>query len=482
VATAVDAPPGPAVPPRGRRILDPIRRHPAIATAVGLLAFSAALVRWANTRPGFDPYGWLVWGHQTLSLSLNTNAAPSWKPLPYLFTVPYALAGHYEMWLWLTTAVALSLSGAIFAGRIAYRLTNAPAGRRWAAWVAAVVAGIASLGIVQYFHFVLSAQSDPIVVALCLGAIDCHLSGRRRWAFVLLALAGLARPEVWAFQGLYAIWAWRSVPSMRWFMAGIVAAMLLLWFGIPALTAKTAFIAGQNAFNSPRRLHSNLVGGTVNRFLELYEKPVLIAALIALGLAIWRRDRRVLMLCACVVLWVLIEIAFVLHGWPGVKRYLFPPAALTAVIGSIGIGWLLADPPRVAGARWPGIALGAVLIASFLPGLVVDARHEHRDIVAQRKRSDVINELAVLVGKLGGPGRFHACGEPLTRLQYQSMVAFTLHDNVAAVGYKYGPAIAAKSRPIVLITPGPINGWLIHALHQTKPQCRSLNGKLDLQI
>src|SRR5579862_4253009 len=125
-------------------------RAPVIAAAVGagLLVLSTALVLWAKTRPGFDPYGWLVWGHQTLEWSLNTNAAPSWKPLPYLLTVPYALAGHYEMWLWLTTAVALSLSGAIFAGRIAYRLTDAPADRRWAAWVAAVVAGLASLGIV----------------------------------------------------------------------------------------------------------------------------------------------------------------------------------------------------------------------------------------------------------------------------------------------------------------------------------------------
>ena len=38
--------------------------------------------------------------------ALDTNAAPSWKPLPYLFTVPYALFGHYEMWLWMITAVA----------------------------------------------------------------------------------------------------------------------------------------------------------------------------------------------------------------------------------------------------------------------------------------------------------------------------------------------------------------------------------------
>jgi hypothetical protein len=461
-----------------RRALVAIRAHPAISTGVGLLAFSALLARWANTRPGFDPYGWLVWGHQTLIGSLNTNAAPSWKPLPYIFTVPYALAGHYEVWLWLTTAIAISLAGAIFAGRIAYRLVDAPPERRWAGYVAAVVAGAASLGIVQYFHFILSAQSDPIVVSLCLGAIDCHLSGRRRWAFALLALAGLARPEAWLFEGLYAIWAWRAVPSMRWFMAGGVVVMLALWFGIPAITAKTFFIAGQNALHSPRALHSSKISGTLSRFLSLYERPVEIAALLTFALAIWRRNRAVLVLSACVIAWVLVEIAFVLHGWAGVKRYLFPPAALSAVIAGIGVGWLLARPPK--GPQWLWVALAAVIVGSFVPGAISAARAEHKDIHQQRKRTAVINELSVLVSRLGGPGRFHGCGEPLTRLQYQSMVAFTLHLNVATIGYKYGPAIAS-TRPIVLITPGPLSGWKIEPMRQTLPRCRALAGQYQFK-
>jgi hypothetical protein len=109
-----------------------ISRYPGPIAALGLLVLSAAVVFWANTRPGFDPYGWLVWGHQTTTASLNTNAAPSWKPLPWVFTVPFALAGHYQLHLWMITSVAVSLSGVVFAARIAYRLTDAPAERRWA--------------------------------------------------------------------------------------------------------------------------------------------------------------------------------------------------------------------------------------------------------------------------------------------------------------------------------------------------------------
>jgi len=126
------------------------------------------------------------------------------------------------------------------------------------------------------------------------------------------------------------------------------------------------------------------------------------------------------------------------------------------VLAAIGVGWLLARPPKLP--QWLGLTLGAVIAVAFIPGAVSAARAEHKDIAAQRKRTRVINELSVLVDKLGGTGKFKPCGEPLTRLQYQSMVAFTLRVNVASVGYKYAPAIAAVHRPIILITPGPVDG------------------------
>ena len=192
----VTAPPAPrpaeATAEASRRI--PAAARWALLTAAVLLAGSLALVLWARTRPSFDAYGWLVWGHQTIAGSLNTNAAPSWKPLPYVFTAPFALFGHYELWLWMVTSVAVSLSGCVFAGRIAYRLTARGRGSRYAALAAGIFAGLALLGIQDWWHYALSAQSDTMIIALSLGAVDCFLSGRPRWAFVLGALASLGRP------------------------------------------------------------------------------------------------------------------------------------------------------------------------------------------------------------------------------------------------------------------------------------------------
>jgi hypothetical protein len=78
-----------------------------------------------------------------------------------------------------------------------------------------------------------------------------------------------------------------------------------------------------------------------------------------------------------------------------------------------------------------------------------------------------------VVARLGGAARLDACGEPLTRLEYQTILAWTLNHNVAAIGFKYGEAIG-HGNPIVLYTPLPHGGWIVRAVHQRLPQCRSL--------
>jgi hypothetical protein len=458
------------------------RRHPGWSTAVVVVLLSTVVVTWARTRPGFDPYGWLVWGHQTLLASLDTNAAPSWKPLPYLFTVVYSLAGHQELRLWMITSAAVALSGVVFAARIAYKLTAAPAERRWAGLVAGGVAGVALLGIQDYSHYILSSQSDPMIVALCLGAIDCHLDRRYRWAFVLGGLAALGRPEVWAFLGLYSLWAWRALPSLRWMLAGGWAVIALLWFGIPAVTSRTPFVAASNALDSGRRLTSNQIGGTITRFLDLSQVTLEVAALLAVALAAWRRsraDRITLVLAGAVVGWVIVEIGFALHGWPGLARYMFEAGGVMIVLAGAGVGRLLADPPRLGSLRGRaagavGAALVGLLVVSLVPPALSAGRIERKDLREQQKRTREINALTGVVRGLGGAARLRACGEPLTRLQYQTMLAYTLGENVNRVGFKYAPAIA-HGNPIILITPNPAGiGWKVQALHQTKPSCRSL--------
>ena len=115
----------------------------------------------------------------------------------------------------------------------AYRLVDPPEGYRWAGWIAGAFAAAALFGIDYYTHYILSGQSDTMIVALCLGAIDCYLYRRYRWAFALGILAALGRPETFPLIGLYAIWLWLKFPRLRPLVGGGLLLLPVMWFGIP---------------------------------------------------------------------------------------------------------------------------------------------------------------------------------------------------------------------------------------------------------
>ena len=379
-------------------------RYRWVLTAAGLLLVSLAIVLYARTRPGYDPYGWLVWGKLTLHLKLDTNGAPSWKPLPYLFTVPYALFGHYALWLWMVTSVAISLSGLIFAWRIAFRLTYSRPERRYASYVAGLFAAAFVLamqdpvGNYNYTHYILSAESDTMIVSLCLLAVDLHLSGHHKAAFWIWWLGALGRPEVWPFYGLAGVWLWWKQPSYRWWLYGSLFALAFLWFGIPGLTSKSLLTAGNVAENSPREIHGNKITGVITRFHELLPNTVWVLAVLTVAWAAWRRRITILVVAAGVVLWVLIEMAFALHGFPAVPRYMFEAGAVVGILAAVFIGRIVHELPgllsslgeRVAGARIPARLATAVgtwgTVLAVSPGLGLDASRRPPPGAARARR------------------------------------------------------------------------------------------------
>jgi hypothetical protein len=450
-APALQPPPGPAAPRA------PGRAHGLTsgliwgAVAVAVIVIAVLFVLISGMRPAFDAYGWLVWGHQALHLNLNTNAAPSWKPLSFLFTFPYALLGRTALWLWMVTAVAAALGGAVFGGRIAYWLT-ARGSPRYAAFAAALFAGVGVLGIEGYGHFVLIADSDPMIVTLCLAAVDFHLRGRPRVAWVMLALAALGRPEVWVALLLYAAWSWRYVPAMRRDVVIGLLGVALLWFGLPILTSHDWFAAGDVASTSSIPIHGNKFTGVINRFLGLYEFPMQLAVLIALGVAAIRRDFTWLILAGFAVLWVAVEIAFALHGWGASKRYMFEPAALLVVLAGAGAGRLLSLAPRMALVRWLGVAAVIGLLAAMVPHAQIRLRLFHNGIVLGRQWALQIHRLQFVVARAGGPAKINVCGQPVAAVSFQSILAWEMGENVAAVGYS-PPLWIAQKRPIVVFQP-----------------------------
>ena len=472
-----------------------LRRYVWWIIGVLIVLVSIAVVRWANTRPGYDPYGWLVWGYQLLHWNLNLGGAPSWKPLPLLATAPFALFGHNALYLWMVLSVAVSFSGTVFAARIAYRVVNRDGRHLWPAVVAALIAGLGMYGIQDningtldpYLHYVLSVQSDPMIVSLVLAAIDFHMSGRRRWVIAMLVLAGLGRPEAWPILGLYSLWCWRHRPDMRWFIGISLVLLVVLWFGVPWITNGRPLLAGDLAQGSPRELHQNKIIGTIDRFKTLNLWPVWLVALAAVAWAgvRWRRLRAgmpdgagepggtaqpagaepaaadrllVLGLAAGVLIWLVVEIAFAIHGWPAVPRYIFEPAAVVVLLAGIGFGWLLTEIPlRLGVPRAAGIVLAAALFVCLIPAGITRLRREHKDLHDQQARTTEINKLSTYIAGLGGPARIEACGGALVNVEYVSVMAFDLNQSTGHVAYQ-PRKVLLRSNPVIYFVPFP-NGW-----------------------
>jgi hypothetical protein len=450
------------VRPARRRLSEVPRTWAIIAVAV--IGVSVLLIALTRARPGYDAFGWLVWGRQTLHGNLNTDGAPSWKPLTFLFTLPYSLLGrHLAASLWVITAWAGGLAGAVFAARIAYKLTPARPEHRGAPIAAAAIAGGGLLVIGDLAHLLLIANSDPFTTTLCLAAIDSHLSRRYRLAFVVLVLVGLARPEGWVFAGIYAVWAWRAMPAMRAMAAFGILLMLALWVGVPALTSHSVLHPGDLALGSPRQIHGSKLTGVIRRWRGLLGLPIQIAALLGVTWAAARRDWTWLVLAAAAVLWVAIEFAFALHGFSAVARYLLEPAAVVVVLGAAAIGRLLNTLRELPRIRLAGPGLLVVFVLGLIPYLHEDERVSRRQVSDQRANAALVSRLDDLIRDVGGAKTIRRCGQPVGPVGNQSLLAWALDMNVGNVGYKPGPAIRS-GRPVVVFKPHG-HGWSVRAWH-----------------
>jgi hypothetical protein len=455
--------------------------HAALWMLVAAAAIAGAIVFVAATgmRPGFDAFGWLVWGHQVLYGSLNTSGAPSWKPLTFLFTLPYALFGHTQVWLWSVTSVAGTIAAGVFAARVAFRLTGPVLpSRRFAPFVAGAFAGVAVMGIQTWPHLVLIANSDPLVVALLLAAIDAHLGDHPRWAFAAIVLASLDRPESWAFAGCYGAWLFWTDRRARFVVPLVLLLIPAAWFVVPGLTSKSWFSPGDLALNADTAIHGSKLVGVLRRWRNLYELPMQLAFLAGVAVAVWRRDRRLLGVAAAALLWVIVEIAFALHGWSAASRYLVEPAAVCIVVAGALVGQLLGGAPWISqlrapswlapAVRWGGPVLVVVLGVSLIGSARLRVHDWRYDLPLAHANGRQNRRLIAVVDRLGGGAAIRSCGRPATIPGTQSTLAWAVGLNVGNVSNHIGRAID-KGLPVVAFTPHD-HGWHVRVYNQPAGQ------------
>jgi hypothetical protein len=433
---------------------------------LGLAALTlglAGLSLLAPSTPSYDPWSWLVWGREIIHGRLViTNTGTSWKPLPMLFTIPFALIGRTAApELWLAVARAGAIAAVLLAGRLAYRLTRAldaaPA-RSVATRAPAALAGliaIVALGFAAKGSYITSnglGYSEALATTLLLVAIECHLDGRHRAAFLIGFLVALDRPEIWLFWVPYGLWLGRRDPRMRAWIAVAFVLQPLAWF-LPVYLGSGHFGSSVTRATHPRANSLAYASDPFTAELSRAAFPIvmlrikIMAGLVVLGAVgtSWRawpttdRTPSELVIAGFLGLgglsWFVLIAVMTQIGFSGNNRYLVLGAALVDVCAAVGFGWLALVlvqtirrrvPPSIVTAAI-GTGLAAVAFA-LIPGWIqtvdfVSLPKVHRALLYQ---AHLRERLPRAIALAGGRAQLLACGRVMAEGFQVPMVAYAL--------------------------------------------------------
>lgn len=432
--------------------------------AAAALALAALTLLYPST-PTYDPWAWIIWGREIVHLDLQTTDGPSWKPFPVIFTTVFSLFGSAAPDLWLVMA----RGGAILAVLLAFRLGARLTSREWS--VASVTAGfIAAVALVISSQFVRTmslGNSEGLMVAFALWAVERHLDGKYRQAFVLVFLASLLRPEIWLFLGLYGLWLLLVDRAALWLVLGGGALTLALWF-LPEWWGsgnlmRAADRAQQPNPNSPAFAQHPFVR-VIQDTWPLVITPVKAAAAFALVLAAidWIRNRRQGAVLAVGLLgfsWIVLIALMTQAGFSGNPRYIILGTSLLAVCGGVGFGRVVqfasAAVKRAFGPARPRLALAAGVLAFALLSLATVhwAAPRFKNFgkldKALRYQAELRFDLRDALAKAGGADAFKACGKATAGKFTVPLVAWYLHEHTRDVGFMVppqGPGVIVAAR------------------------------------
>ena len=460
-----------------------------LALALGSLALGSLSLLYPST-PSYDPWGWLLWGREILHLKLNTVGANSFKPLPVIFTLPFALFGKAQPDLWL----AVGRSGAFFAVAMAFKLAarltlwfgTGAGGRRGVSRAisygpAVLAGGIAALSMLispEYIRDAALGYSECLGAGIVLLAIDRHLDDKPRQAFLLGVIPALDRPEIWAFWGPYGLYLCRRDPGARKLVVALFVLVPCLWF-LPELWGSGHLFRGVT-----RALHPRKGAATFTKCPFCTEMKAasqislsrvkIVTALTAVGaaIAIWRALRRrttgigaavreqshrpegiVLVLAVVAILWFLEISAMTQYGFSGNQRYLIIGGALVVVLGGVGWGLAAWKLGELLG-RWirpaPGAAVAVVAATALflvLPNWVGTHFKAHKLDHALRYQAELRQDLTKIIRRAGGAKAVVACGSIETENYQVPMVAWYLNLESVDVSDQMPDSIAGQPSP-----------------------------------
>jgi len=315
------------------------------------------------TYPNYDSYYSLLWAREVLDLQspyFDGFRTPTEHPLAIAAGMLLAPFGDGADRLWIAAIFASYLWlvwGVYRLGRVAF--------------TPLVGAVAAALLLTRFDIAFLAARGyiDVPYMALVVWAAVLEAGRPRRGVpvLLLLAAAGMLRPEAWVLAGLYWLWlAWRASWRERLLYAALAAVGPLVWTMVDlAVTGNPLFsllyTSGSAEDLGRQRPLSELPLAVPEFLANIVKLPVLVASVLGLGIAVAAAPRRMLMpfvlLASGIGTFVLIGIA----GASVIERYLTVAAvALLVFAGVFFAGFTMLRPGRLR--SWWMVA-SAVLIA-----------------------------------------------------------------------------------------------------------------------
>ena len=409
---AVASPPPPAEAPSARGWLRGVSTR--ALERLGLLALSLGSLGgflFYPTYPNYDSYYSLLWGRELLhldALSFTAYRAPTEHPLAIAFgalLTPLGDNADRVMVACAVVAFVVLVAGVYALGTTAFT---------------PLVGAVAAALLVTRFDFpFLAARAYidiPYLAVVIWAAVIEARAPRRRpvLVLVLLAAAGLMRPEAWVLAGVYWLWLF---PKATWRQRAIYAVLAavgpLVWSSVDLAVTGDWKYSLTGTKDLAEELGRNKGGSAVPEALyafliKLAKFPVVIGGAAGLLLAVVLTPRRALMPLALFLLGVG---TFALVGFAGlsvIDRYLLVPSLCVMVFAAVFIaGWTMLRERSAWRRVWATGAAALVIFGIVFTATRVNLEQLHNEL---RFRGDahtaleaVLRDPAVVAGLRCGP-------------------------------------------------------------------------------
>lgn len=379
---------------------------PAILLGALLLRVVAG-VGFAN----YDTLYALVWGEQAArggTPQYGIPVAPTPHPLVEALGFVLSPLGPRAMQ---SVTVALAFIALAALGWVVYRL-----GALWFGRAAGVLAAVLLLTRVPVVSYGVRAYVDVpylvLVLVAVLVAVRPPAAQRPALVLALLALAGLLRPEAWAFSGLY--WLYLAVGARRGRgaqdtldtaqlarLALLVCAAPLVWVLSDWLVTGRPLWSLTNTRATARELErvtgiANVPEYIPRRLGEILRPPVLLGAALGGVLGLLWLPRRARPGAAVGIVAVVVFAAFATVGLPINSRYAFLGAAVLCIFCGAGVfGWT--QLPAGDRRRRPWMAGSTVVALALLAYAPAGYRGLHHELDALARQQSIQGDLVALV-------------------------------------------------------------------------------------